>query len=237
MGSERQRSRRTERRKRQPRPLLRCEGLVKDYGSARALGPVSVTINAAEKVALVGHNGSGKSTLLALIAGQLEPSGGRVQVGGFPAGEQRARSIVSYLPDTPVLYDDLSLAEHLDYLSRLHGTTPTDQQSNELLDAFGLIGRVDDLPADYSRGLRQKAAISIGVCRPYRLLLVDEPFSGLDRRGRSTLLELLDQVARSGGSVLVATHDEHAEGVFDRVITLEDGEIVGDTAPESNAEL
>ncbi len=220
-----------ERRKRAPKPLLRCTELTKDYGSSRALGPVSLTIGGGERVALVGHNGSGKSTLLSLIAGRLEATEGRVLVRGFPAGDVRARALVSYLPDTPVLYDDLSLAEHLDYLSRLHRTTPTDQHSHDLLEAFGLADRVDDLPADYSRGLRQKAAITVAVCRPYQLLLVDEPFSGLDRAGKSTFVELLGRVAEAGGSVLVATHDEGAAETFDRVITLEHGLVI-DADPE-----
>jgi ABC-type multidrug transport system ATPase subunit len=221
-----------ERRRRAPKPLLRCTDLTKDYGSARALGPLSLRIDAGERVALVGHNGSGKSTLLSLIAGRLEPTEGAVRIRGFPADDLRARALVSYLPDTPVLYDDLSLAEHLDYLSRLHHTTPADQRSDELLEAFGLADRVDDLPADYSRGLRQKAAITIGVCRPYQLLLVDEPFSGLDRSGKAAFVELLDQVAEAGGSVLVATHDEAATERFDRVITLEHGLAIDpDTTP------
>ena len=121
-----------ERRSRAPKPLLRCTDLAKDYGSARAVGPVSLTIDAGERVALVGHNGSGKSTLLSLIAGRLEPTEGAVRIRGFPAGDLRARALVSYLPDTPVLYDDLSLGEHLDYLSRLHHTTPADQRPNQL---------------------------------------------------------------------------------------------------------
>lgn len=217
---------RRQKKKRPPKPLLHCEELVKDYGTARALGPVTFTVRSGEAVALVGHNGSGKSTLLSLIAGMLEPTEGTVKVKGVAAGEPSARAAVSYLPDTPVLYDDLSLREHLEYLSRLHGTTPEDQHTDSLLEAFRLTDRVDDLPADYSRGLRQKAAITIGVCRPYGLLLVDEPFSGLDTAGRETLIELIGQIRDNGGAVLVATHDQQAVDLFDRVITLEDGEMI-----------
>ncbi len=209
-------------------PLMKCDELVKDYGESRALGPVSLTLNAGEAAALVGHNGSGKSTFLSLIAGRVEPTEGSITISGHSPGDEVARALVSYLPDNPVLYEDLSLGEHLEYLSRLHGTTPQQEHTAELLEAFSLTDRVDDLPADYSRGLRQKAAIAIGVCRPYRLLLVDEPFSGLDRAGRNTLIELLGTVKSKWGAVLVATHDQDAVEVFDRIITLEQGQIVDD---------
>ncbi len=214
-------------------PLLRCAGVTKDYGSTRALGPISLELHDGEAVALVGHNGSGKSTLLSLVAGMIEPTEGTIEVRGTPAGERKARSVVSYLPDNPVLYDDLSLREHLDYLSRLHGTTPEAQHTDNLLEAFALTSRVDDLPADFSRGLKQKAAITIGVCRPYGLLLLDEPFSGLDRLGRLALIELIGQIRAAGGSVLVSTHDEQAMAVFDRIITLEQGALVDDVQQAS----
>ncbi len=221
--------------KRKRRPLLTCSDLVKDYGDMRALGPVSLTVGTGEAVALVGHNGSGKSTLLSLIAGLIEPSDGAVKIHGVAAGEAPARAIVSYLPDTPVLYQDVSLREHLEYLSRIHGTTPEDQHTPALLDAFGLTPRLDDLPTDFSRGLRQKAAIAIGVCRPYGLLLVDEPFSGLDRQGRTTFIDLLHQIRDDSGSVVVATHDPQAMEVFDRTITLEHGLIVSDERADGSA--
>ncbi|MFN3218146.1 MAG: ABC transporter ATP-binding protein [Acidimicrobiales bacterium] len=215
--------------KRKRRPLLVCRDLVKDYGDMRALGPLSLTVEKGEAVALIGHNGSGKSTLLSLIAGLIEPTDGKVEIFGVAAGEAPARAVVSYLPDTPVLYQDVSLREHLEYLSRVHGSTPEEQHTPALLDAFGLTARLDDLPSDFSRGLRQKAAITIGVCRPYGLLLVDEPFSGLDRTGRATFIDLLRQIRDDGGSVLVATHDPQAMEVFDRVVTLEQGVVIDDT--------
>jgi ABC-type multidrug transport system ATPase subunit len=219
-------------RRKAPSALMHCDELAKDYGDARALGPISLTIEAGEAVALVGHNGSGKSTFLSLIAGRIEPTEGELRIAGYKPGEQNARALVSYLPDNPVLYEDLSLGEHLEYLSRLHGTTPEEQNTAVLLEAFSLTSRIDDLPSDYSRGLRQKAAISIGLCRPYRLLLIDEPFSGLDRAGRSTLIQLIGTVKAGNGAVLVATHDQDAVDIFDRVVTLEHGEIVDDTGRE-----
>jgi ABC-type multidrug transport system ATPase subunit len=213
------------------RPLLRCTKLVKDYGDVRALGPVSLNLEGGELVALVGHNGSGKSTLLRVVAGLVDATEGTVEVAGQPAGSPRARAAVSYLSDAPVLYDDLSLSEHLDYLTRLHGTTPEIQGVDEVVEAFGLAGRVEDLPADFSRGLRQKAGVAIAIARPFALLLVDEPFSGLDRAGRAAVIDRLRRIRAEGGAALVATHDAPALALFDRVVMLDAGTVVFDGPP------
>ena len=95
--------------------------LSKDYGDLVALHPLDLTVDAGGSVALIGHNGSGKSTLLRMLAGLLEPSDGDIEVAGWPVGSLEARATTSFLPDDPVLYDDLSVREHVEYVSRLHG--------------------------------------------------------------------------------------------------------------------
>lgn len=212
-------------------PLLRIKGLTKRYGDVSALGPVSFEVSAGQLVALVGHNGSGKSTLLASVAGVLEPTEGEVEIAGVRAGEQSARAAVSYVRDSPILYDDVSLTEQLEYLSRLHGSDPETHDSRGLLEELGLGEKADDLPSTYSRGMRQKAALAVAMCRPFALLLIDEPFAGLDKEGRETLLELIRDVKRDKGTVVVATHDRQALDLFDRAVVLDEGEVVYDGAP------
>jgi len=213
------------RKRRRSKPLLSVNELTKSYGDVHALGPLSFSVRAGESLALIGHNGSGKSTLLAAIAGVIEPTSGTVEIAGTSPTEPAARAAVSYLPDTPMLYDDISLREQLDYLSRLHGSTPEAHNVNEILEGFGLTDREHQLPRDYSRGLRQKAAITLGMCRPFALLLIDEPFSGLDKRGRETLVTLMTRVCDQKGAVIVATHDPQILNQFDRTITLDIGRI------------
>lgn len=225
-------TRRKTRAKPKQEPLLRFTDAEKHHGDMLAVGPVTFDVPAAQLVALVGHNGSGKSTLLATAAGVLAPTDGNITVSGVPAGEQKARAAVSYIRDHPVLYEDLTVQEHLEYLTRLHGSTPEDQDADHIIDRLGLSSRVDDLPSTFSRGLRQKAAIAIALCRPFTMLLVDEPFSGLDSLGRDALMELIREVRSQNGSVLVATHDKAALTVFDRVLMLSEGELVYDGAPE-----
>ncbi len=210
------------------RPLLTTTALAKDYGDLAALAPVDLEIDAGERVALVGHNGSGKSTLLRMLAGVLEPSDGEVRVAGAEPGSLEARAATSFLPDEPVLYDDLSVREHIDYLGRLHGTEGCGPEEEAVAQRLGLLPRIDDLPARFSRGLRQKTALLIGLTRPFDLLLVDEPFVGLDLAGKAALLELLDERHAAGATLVVATHDPGFVDRVDRCIALRDGEVTYD---------
>jgi ABC-type multidrug transport system ATPase subunit len=220
-------------RTRASRPVvdaLVVEDLHKDYGGVPALAPLDLSVPEGQSVVLVGHNGSGKSTLLSMVAGTLEPSGGDVRIFGRSPDDLPARAARSWLPDTPVLYDDLSVREHLEYVDRMHGGDGAGPHIEDLIDRLGLRGREDDLPSQFSRGLRQKAAIAVALCRPLRLLLVDEPFVGLDTAGRTAFLELLDEVRADGATILVATHDPAVIDRFERGIMLADGEVVHDGA-------
>ena len=208
--------------------VIETVDLAKDYGDLVALQPLTLAMLAGQAVALVGHNGSGKSTLLKLVAGLLDPSSGTATVEGHPAGSAEARAAASYVPDEPVLYDDLSVREHLEYVSALHGAAADDAAIDELVGRLGLATRVDDLPARFSRGLRQKAGLAVGLVRPFSVLLVDEPFVGLDATGRAALLELLDEAHAAGATLVVATHDPNFVERVDRCVALRDGALVHD---------
>ncbi len=209
-------------------PALEATGLTKTYDELVALHPLDLTVGVGESIALIGHNGSGKSTFLRMAAGLLDSTGGDLEIAGFEVGDVEARATTSFLPDDPVLYDDLSLREHADYISRLHGGEGFDDYAESLCDRLGLGDRIDDLPARFSRGLRQKTSIVLALVRPFSLLLVDEPFVGLDQPGKVVLLELLDEVHSDGAATLVATHDPAYVDRVSRSIALRDGEVVFD---------
>jgi ABC-type multidrug transport system ATPase subunit len=209
-------------------PVLRTSEATKAYGDLVALHPLTLQVPQGQSVALVGHNGSGKSTLLGLITGLLELSEGDIEVLGEPAGTSPARAAVSYLPDAPVLYDDLSVREHLGYVAALHGVSVDDADLDELLARLGLDERADDLPARFSRGLKQRTSIALGLVRPFELLLVDEPFVGLDASGKAALLEILDELRDDGASLIVATHDPSYVERVDRCIALREGVVIHD---------
>jgi ABC-2 type transport system ATP-binding protein len=220
---------------RKPKPVtggaLACNELTKDYGDRPALAPLTLLVPIGQRVAVVGHNGSGKTTLIRMAAGLLDPSGGTVHVMGHASGTSEARASLAYLSDTPSFYDDLSLWEHLEYIARLHGVDEWDQIAADLLGHLDLYERADDLPNTFSRGLRQKAAIALAFVRPFEVLLVDEPFVGLDAAGKTALLELLDQADEDGATLIVATHELGYVDKVSRLIALRDGEVVHDGAP------
>ena len=188
---------------------LIANNVAKDYGDGPALYPLSLRIEEHEKVALIGHNGSGKTTFLRMATGLLEPASGSIA-------------------DTPTFYDDLSVWEHLEYTARLHNMGTWEQKAADLLGQLGIYDRADDLPTRFSRGLKQKAAIAIAFIRPFELMLVDEPFVGLDADGKEALLDLFEQASADGAALVVATHELSFVARTARTIALRDGSLVFD---------
>ena len=205
--------------------------MAKRYGDAPALWPLDLRVEAGERISLIGHNGSGKTTLMRMLVGMLEPTEGTAMITGHPIGSIEARAAVSYLADQPVFYDDLTVWEHLEYTARLHGTDDWEQQAVDLVDMVGLMDRVDDLPMTFSRGLKQKAALTMAFVRPFDVMLIDEPFVGLDRLGREALLELLTLAHGDGATLVVATHELSSVKESSRLIALSGGEVTYDGDP------
>jgi ABC-2 type transport system ATP-binding protein len=212
-------------------PVLAVHGLERHYGDLTALAGLDLVVRAGEMVALVGPNGAGKSTFLGLAAGLLTPSAGTVEVGGSPAGSLEARAATSFLPDSPSLYDDLSLEEHLEYVARLHGADEWEERAADLVIRLGLADRAGDLPAKFSRGMRQKSSIALAFVREFSLLLADEPFDGLDPTSREAFGSLIDEVVAGGAAVVVSTHRADVLERAHRCIALYDGAVAYDGPP------
>jgi len=215
-------------------PVLTTDELRKDYGDGQGVGGedgVDLVVHAGDLVMLVGPNGAGKSTLLGCCSGLIEPTGGSLAVEGFEIGSVEARAATSVIPDDPVLYDDLSVWEHIEYVARMHHTDDWESYADDLLEWFNLTDRADDLPSTFSRGLRQKTSLILGLIRPFRLLLVDEPFVGLDTPGQEALVEILGDVASEGAAILCSTHQLDLVPVATRCIGLRDGEVSYDGEP------
>lgn len=218
-----------------PHSRLRISHLTKTYDGHAALHDLNLRIEGGRLVALVGHNGAGKSTLLGIVAGLIEPTDGEVLVDGHLAGTLPARAGLSYAGDNPVLYDDLSVWEHLEYVAALHGVDDWHTPGHELVTMFGLLDRADDLPSRFSRGMRQKAALAVALVRPAAVVIIDEPFVGLDMRAQAALIEMLEARARSGSTVIVATHQPLFLSHADWCVMLRDGRLHHDGPP--NAEI
>jgi ABC-2 type transport system ATP-binding protein len=218
-------------------PVLEAKAVAKDYGDGLGLLPVDLKIKPGEFVMLVGPNGAGKSTFLRLIAGLLEPTEGEVLIDGAPAGSVEARAATSFIPDNPVLYDDLSVEEHLEYVARLHGVDEWHDRAGELLDRLALTERAYDLPSRFSRGMRQKTSLAVGLVRPFSLLLVDEPFVGLDAPTQASLVELLAEAADEGAGLLVSTHQLDLVERATRCVAVREGEVAFDGKPSAETVL
>lgn len=214
------------------RYALQTRKLVRKYGDLTALGPLDLKIPVGQRVSLVGANGSGKTTLMRLVSGLLESTEGQIEVMGEPVGSLEARAEISYIPDDPVLYDDLSVREHIQYLGPLYGQHDWLARGQKLMEQLGIAHRADDLPSGFSRGLRQKTSLAVGFLRPFSILMVDEPFVGLDEPGRVALLELLDEAAAAGATVIVASHQLDLVNRADRCIALQEGAITYDGDPD-----
>jgi ABC-type multidrug transport system ATPase subunit len=215
--------------------LLGAHGLGRTYDGFIALDAFSLELGEGELVALVGPNGAGKTTFLTLAAGLLEPSSGSIAIAGVPAGTIPARRALSYLPDTPVFYEDLSLGEHLGYVAALHGVEDAGARASELIERLGLGAWEDSLPSEFSHGMRQKASIAIALVRPFAVLLADEPFDGLDPPSRDVLFELLAEARAAGAAVVVSTHRPDVIAAASRCVGIRDGRLAYDGPPEAEA--
>ncbi len=215
-----------------PGPVLTACGLGRSYDGFVALDSLDIEVQSGELIALVGPNGAGKTTFLTIAAGLLEASAGMLTVGGARAGTVEARRAVSYLPDSPVFYDDLSLGEHLEYVGALHGVADEGARAARLLERLALDEWGDSLPSEFSHGMRQKASIALALIRPFSILLADEPFDGLDPPSRDVLFELLLEARDTGAAVVVSTHRPDVVTASSRCVGLRNGRLSYDGPPD-----
>ena len=185
--------------------MIALEGVARRYGERVALESVSVRVDEGQTLVVFGPNGAGKTTLLRVLAGLLRPHAGRARVLGasLPDEAWKLRGRVGYLAHEPLLYRDLTPRENLRFHARLHGVDETRAESG--LDAVGMTGRADDPMHELSRGMVQRVAAARAVLHEPTLLLLDEPWAGLD----PAAIELLEPVIgrASGKTRVVVTHD------------------------------
>ena len=191
-----------------------------------ALDRVSFGVPESKTLAVFGPNGAGKSTLLKVLATLLRPHEGSVEVLGckLPADGWKLRGHVGYLGHEPALYRSLTARENLRFAARLHGVG--DERVDELLDAVGLARRADDPVQEFSRGMLQRIAAARAVLHSPPLLLLDEPWSAIDRRAVALLEPLIGRA--SGCTRILVTHDvERGRAEADQVLALRGGRLVG----------
>lgn len=206
-----------------------------------ALRRVTLTIGGGEFVALLGPNGSGKTTLLRMAALLLQPSAGRViHLGAEGLAAEDVRKQIGLVAHKTLVYEELTARENLAFFARLYGLSSPAERIQQVLAEVGLARRGDDSAATFSRGMRQRLAIARALVTEPRLLLFDEPATGLDREGREWLDRTLLGLHRAGATLIVSTHDESLAALAGRSVWLRAGRLVADggaPAPEVAREV
>ena len=207
---------------------LTFSDVTRNFGRRRALSRVSLTCRAGEIVGLLGANGSGKSTLLSVAAGVLNPTAGTILYGAetLRSGAAPLRARIGLLAHDLFLYPELSAAENLRFFARLYRVQDVEAAVERGLTRAHLADRRNDLVSGFSRGMRQRLAIERALIHAPRLVLLDEPFTGLDDVSVRALQARLRDLRSSGSIVLLTTHDlELIDGVVDRAVMLESGRL------------
>jgi ABC-type multidrug transport system ATPase subunit len=209
---------------------LSIRELSRNFGRRRALSKISLECRTGEIIGLLGSNGAGKSTLLSIVSTLLAPSSGEVWYGGRTAKDIGTvlRSKIGVLSHDLHLYSELTARENLVFFGHLYGVPDAEARASAALERALLSARGADVVSGFSRGMRQRLALERSLLHEPRLLLLDEPFTGLDDASTVSLIARLRQLRSAGCIVLVATHDlDTAEEVLDRAIVLHDGRLVG----------
>jgi heme exporter protein A len=197
------------------------------YGRRRAVSRVSLTARSGEIVGLLGPNGAGKSTLLGILSTLVVPTSGEIRYGGETAKTAALRHRIGILTHELHLYPELSARQNLTFFARLYGLPPS--TVDRALDAANLADRADDDVAGFSRGMRQRLALERALLHTPRLVLLDEPFTGLDDRASGIVSTRVRQLATDGAIVVLATHDlDLVDGLVTRVAIVRDGRLVSD---------
>ena len=196
------------------------------YGRRRALAHVSLTCLAGQIIGLLGPNGAGKSTLLGLLSTLTQPSAGEVRYGDRTAREAGAplRAHIGFLSHDLQLYPELSARENLEFFAGLYGLDQPAERVVDALTSAALADRADEVVERFSRGMRQRLALERALLHSPRLVLFDEPFTGLDEAACEALVTRLRALRAGRRIIVLATHDlDVVDGVLDRVVLLRRG--------------
>ena len=212
--------------------MISLRGVKKHYGKFAAVKGIDLDVHRGEIFGFLGPNGAGKTTTIRMVAGVLQPTEGRVVVGGddLERNPEAAKARIGYIPDRPYLYEKLSGGEFLRFVAGLWGKEgdAVEARADRLLELFQLTQWKDELIESYSHGMRQKILISSALIHQPELIVVDEPLVGLDPRAARLLKDLFKTFVANGGTVFLSTHTlEVAEALCDRIAIINKGDIMG----------
>lgn len=208
--------------------MLSVINLVKTYGKQNAVNDISFELQGGEVVGLLGPNGAGKSTTMKCIVGLLRKTSGEITLGGYDHLSVEAKRLFSYIPETPYVYDLLTVYEHMQFVAQAYGVKDWKGKADEYLELFELADKRDKLGRDLSKGMRQKVSICCALLPDPQVLFFDEPMIGLDPKAIKNTKKIFKELKEAGKTILVSTHlIDSVESIADRVMILKNGNIVG----------
>lgn len=212
-------------------PVVRLTGVTRRYGDIVAVDYLNLEVRRGEVFGLLGPNGSGKSTILKMILGLVKPDSGFVDVYGMNVQEHpvEVKRLVGYVPESPRIYEFLTGLEFLDLTGDIYGMNPSEKKKRiqEYLHALELEGREGDLISSYSQGMKQKTVIISALMHQPKLLLMDEPLSGLDPRSARIVRDLVRKLTVEGVTTIMSTHVlEIAQAMCDRIAIMNEGRLL-----------
>ncbi len=211
--------------------MLRIEHLTKNYGDKKAVDDLSLQIRPGEIYGFIGHNGAGKTTTLKSVAGILKFDEGEIYIGGISIREKplECKKIIAYIPDNPDLYDFMTGIKYLNFIADIFGIPSEERQSRirEYADKFELTEDLAQPISAYSHGMKQKLAIISAWIHEPKLVIMDEPFVGLDPKASHTLKEMMRGLCDKGGAIFFSTHVlEVAEKLCDKIAIIKHGRLI-----------
>ena len=217
--------------------MLKIEHLTKAYGEKKAVDDLNLHIAPGEIYGFIGHNGAGKTTTLKSVAGILQFDAGEIYIDGMPIKENplECKRRFAYIPDNPDLYDYMTGIKYLNFIADIFGVGANDRQARirKYADALELTADLAQPIAAYSHGMKQKLAIIAAWLHEPKLILMDEPFVGLDPKASHLLKEMMREVCDEGGAIFFSTHVlEVAEKLCDKVAIIKSGRLIRSGAME-----
>lgn len=211
--------------------MITLNNISKSFGGMRAVRDLSVTINNGEIFGLVGPNGAGKTTTIKMMTGILRPDEGKIFINKYDITEDpiKAKAILGYVPDKTFLYEKLTAREFLIFIASMYGIEKSEALTGieKLLDVFGIKDIEDELIESFSQGMRQRLLFTSALIHNPEVLLIDEPFMGIDPFGVRMLKGVITELSTKGVTIFLATHSLHiAEDLCHRVGFINKGSLI-----------
>lgn len=219
-------------------PLIQIRNLSKSYGSKQVLKQLTLDIYPGQVIGYIGPNGAGKSTTVKILTGLIPDFEGEVLIDGLSMADhsQDIKKLIGYVPENAEIYDVLSPIEYLDFIGKLYGMKETllHNRAEKLLSAFGLSAVINDRMDTFSKGMKQKVLLIAGIIHDPKIIILDEPLSGLDANAVIMIKELIMRLSQDGKTIFYCSHMmDVVEKVSDRILLINKGEIIADGSFDS----